>query len=117
MPPRTRMSPAPATAMSDLDEPGAFDGVIAVHELDAEADGFSVHHQPITSREAIEGVAAGLLVEVRAGDLDGRFAAGERLCQEIAEHLLAQAGDQDEVALAQQAQGVAQLGAVLVAEV
>ena len=96
---------------------GALHGVIAVDQLDPEALGLGVDHQGVSRGEPVERVAARLLVEVRAGDVDRGVAAGERLRDQLADDALAQAGQQHEVPRTQQAQRVAQLGAVLVAEI
>jgi len=61
------------------DQPGPLHRVVSVDQLDAEAIGLSVDHQRIAGREPAEGVAARLLVEVGAGDVDRRVAAGKRL--------------------------------------
>ena len=53
--------------------------MVAVDQFDPETLWFGIDHEPITRGEAIEGVAARLLIEVRAGDIDRRIATVEGL--------------------------------------
>ena len=103
--------------LSTSDQPRALHRVVAVDQLHAEQLRLGVDHQRIARREAVECVAARLFVEVRAGHLDRGGARGQRLVNHLADDALPQAGEEDEMARAQQAQRVRQLGAVLVAEV
>ena len=58
------------------DQPCAFQRVIPVDQLNAEAFGLGIHHQRMAGREAVEGVAARLLVQMGARDIDRRIGRG-----------------------------------------
>ena len=107
---RTAFSQPPRTDFRCSDQPGALDGVIAVDELDAEPLRLRIHHQGIPRRQAVEGIAPRLLVEVRARHLEGRVARVERLLRELAHDAFPQAREQHQVPRPQQPQRLSQLG-------
>ncbi len=71
--------------------------MVPVHQLDPEPLRFGIDHEPITGAEAIEGVAARLLIEVSTGDIDRRVAVDQRLRQQFRDDALAQAREQHKV--------------------
>src|SRR3954464_7418852 len=90
-------------ACAAVPRPGAADDAlpfhraVAVHQLDPEALRLRVDHHDVADGEPVEGVAGGLFVEVRTGDVDGRLGVDQRLRDQLADDPLAQAGDEHEM--------------------